>query len=176
MPTLSKDRPEHPKMMWLGHYKDWFTGLYALGMITAATVRDQAYTVPLATAVIFIWLVAWYSDGRIHKNNLCERCIAASPLDPQKQVDKWKPALWASHSPWILTLPLIGVVAIFIKSSSYSLPWIALHVFGMILIFLTTIPERAHRKLYPWCPYCHWGDGGDEEIVPDVPVSPLEKV
>jgi hypothetical protein len=28
-----------------------------------------------------------------------------------------------------------------------------------------------HRPLQPWCPQCHWDDGGDEEPAPE-PVPP----
>ena len=32
-----------------------------------------------------------------------------------------------------------------------------------------------HRKLQPWCPYCRWDEGGDEEVSPDVPDPAMSK-
>jgi hypothetical protein len=35
--------------------------------------------------------------------------------------------------------------------------------------------DHQHRRLYPWCPYCRWDDGGGEEVSPDVPVVPASR-
>lgn len=34
------------------------------------------------------------------------------------------------------------------------------------LIAAADLGERRHQKLYPWCPYCYWDNGSEQEPAP----------
>ena len=180
-----QDKPERGDsrtLMWLGHHSIHIMLVYA-PLAVAANLAQWAVFValPAAAAVAAVaWLVSLMAQGNYHDERLCEKCIHATPLDTQKAVSRWKPALKISHMHKVGLVFFLLVSVFFVISIFYSpkpTPW------WIIVINLATIAgivvyfgaQHVHRKLYPWCPYCHWGDGGDEEISPDLPVGTLER-
>ena len=72
-----------------------------------------------------------------------------------------------------------GVVAWDILGTLFRHPpaWaLALSALGSVALGLTYVVTWQHRRLYPWCPFCRWGDGGAEEVSPDVPAPAVSRL
>lgn len=171
--------------MWAGHYEPAFMAA-SLAAFTAGDLtrhRYPALTV-FADLTVLAWLAATIAGMRWHEPGLCERCAAATPLDPQAAVTRWKPALRLAHSRWFRAAAVATVLA-WDLAGSVTMSVNGRHVFGMpggpwyyAAVLLLGIPAyallasvvltgRKHRQLYPWCPYCNWDDGGEEETIPE---------
>lgn len=129
-----------------------------------------------ATALWFAWYAALAAQMLYHDSHLCERCIAAAPLNPQAAVDRWKPALGQWHRVLANLVFSAAALALIWVHWHPAWLWYALNSAGLVLLAVFWLAEYQHRRLYPWCPWCHWGGGGDEELVPDAPVPDIEKV
>ena len=162
--------------MWAGHYSIRLM-IPAVVLIVAFTVAgrpggDNGVLSWAVTAVWVAWFVTIQFDFNYHEARLCERCIAATPLDPQKAVNRWDWVLRISHSKKALITTTFAVVVWF-----FTAPWVAadhhwwgsvINVAALLVIALIVTATHVHRRLYPWCPYCRWGGRGEEEeFVPD---------
>lgn len=177
-----QDRPgrgDRPAIMRLGHYST-----HLLAGVIAVTIADDALGRPagvmsgLIGAAWCVWAVSMAADAGYHVHRLCERCIAASPLDPQAAVARWKAALRVHHSKPLMIGALLAVLGWFLLDGRIRhWSWWALgaDAVAVTLIGLVNVADYKHRRLYPWCPWCHWGDGGSEEVSPDVPVVPVSR-
>jgi hypothetical protein len=146
----------------------------ALAVITDTTLAITGYwhTLPgyfLSLIAALGVMVAMLAETR-HARSLCERCAAKTPLDAEAAVAQRRWWLWTFHVtnsvPVLVALCLVYGVAIFLpvpKSVPGFLGMTPLFVFWAI----AAAANLVHRPLEPWCPQCNWGDGGDEEQVPD---------
>jgi hypothetical protein len=176
-------------MMLAGHYAS-LALLAAVTLIVANDATDQRYTALVwVTNIAFLACVAvMFASFGYHNARLCERCITATPLDPQAAVRRWDAALRFDHMKRLKLLAYIVLLGADIAAGWHG--WSSggwgvgqhLHWWGdvadiVFVVFLGAIygAEFRHRRLYPWCPYCHWGGGGDHEPkmvdVPDPAVS-----
>jgi hypothetical protein len=178
--TNVQDKPgrgDNRALMWLGHYSIYLM-VAALAAQVGAIASGGLILPGVISALLWLtWLASIAADGGYHQSRLCERCIAATPLDPQVAVNRWRPALRWAHRPGRKFLVLLGAVIAMNWIVYLHLAWwvwilIALAVAGYASFFVS---EYQHRKLYPWCPYCRWDDGGDEEVSPDVPAPTVSK-
>ena len=86
-------RNDNRFLMWAGHHSIRFM-IPAIVLIIAFTVAGHpgGDNGVLSWVVTVLWL-AWFAtlmvDQGYHDARLCERCIAATPLDPQKAVNRW---------------------------------------------------------------------------------------
>lgn len=160
--------------MWLGHYS---TAL--LLAATAASVADAAMGQPdglvnwILSAVWVAAIAAFMTDMGRHREHLCERCIAATPLDPQAAVTRWRQVLRLQHERRPM-LALFGVILAwdFASGSLFRHPpgWVlAVNALVAVIIGASYAITWKHRQLYPWCPFCRWDEGGAHEVSPDVP-------
>ncbi len=169
-------RKDNRFLMWAGHHSIRLM-IPAVVLVVAFTVagRPGGDSGPLSwvvTAVWLTWFVTIMVDFNYHEARLCERCIAATPLDPQKAVNRWDRVLRISHSKKALITMTFLVVVWF-----FTAPWItaehhwwgnAINVAALLVVAVIVTTMHVHRRLYPWCPYCRWGGrGGQEEAVPD---------
>lgn len=170
------DRGDSRALMWLGHNSIRITFAYAAVTIsTNAAGQPDLLTWP-AAALSAAWIVSIMAEMSYHDDRLCEKCIHATPLDTQKAVDRWKPALGAHHQRilgWVVALIIITGTVATPLSPSHPKPW---WYYAANIVVVTMVAgyfgvQHIHRRLYPWCPWCHWDDGGDAEISPDVPVG-----
>jgi uncharacterized membrane protein len=173
--TTAADEPrrENRAVMLVGHYS-WVCGAAVVVMTIAADVFGGRYRwlnfVGLAMWAIW-WLALLGADKRYHNARLCERCITATPLDPQASVDRWRRFLRMEHETgrWLGVLVVVFGADVWVDSRYSWLTTVADCLFLAVLA-LTYSAEYIHRRLYPWCPFCRWGDeGGDHEEAPDVP-------
>lgn len=117
-------------------------------------------------------LVAWTTSDVLHlRRRLCLRCARATPLDPQAAVAKKMRWLrlyhYTTERPWLWAGTLIVLVApIYV----FGLKWLS----PLVWIPAVGLPVLAwvHMPLQPWCPFCHWDDGGDEEPSPEPTPDP----
>lgn len=119
--------------------------------------------------ILFFWTL--WCDFRVHSRQLCEKCVAASPLDPQRSVQRWRPFLKLQHGPvmkrFIIAMVAWFAISLFITGNPRWTYYVAVAVQLSVVFFV--VIGHWHSKLQPWCPWCHWDDGGDEEISPEVP-------
>lgn len=96
-------------VMWLGHYSTLLL-LAAVAMSVAddATGQSQGTVEWVAAAVWLAWVAALMADIGRHREHLCERCIAASPLDPQAAVTRWRRVLRLHHARGATVAVLAG--------------------------------------------------------------------
>jgi hypothetical protein len=159
--------------MWLGHYSTaLLLAALAVSVADDAAGRPQGAVTWLVDAVWLAWIAAWMADIGRHQEHLCERCIAASPLDPQAAVTRWRRVLRLHHARAATVAMLGSVIAWDIASGMFRHPpaWaFALDALASVVLGASYAVTWQHRRLYPWCPFCHWDEGGEHEVSPDVP-------
>jgi hypothetical protein len=130
-------------------------------------------------AVVFALFVAFlYSQFRHQQAGLCEQCAKDTPLDPQKAVNQRMRWLKLTHklfdTKWrrvVGLLPLGIALAGWVTIGWFHLGWITAPLFWAAMLGPAVL-VRIHNPLQPWCPFCHWDDGGDEEPSPEPTPDP----
>lgn len=172
-PRLPRYQPkrEVPWLMAVGHYMPWFyTASIAANVAWDAAGDPGGWLNALSSALAYLGiaaLVAWFTQ---HMNFLCERCAAATPLDPQKAVSRRRLLLRLTHVEWffwIMTGTIVAQIAgdQFLPHGPAAYAWDAAFSLAL-LVFCAAV--WAHQRLQPWCPWCSWGKGdGEHEEAPD---------
>jgi hypothetical protein len=165
-------------MMWLGHYRFAILVAYA-----AYDIWDDLAGQPpgwpddILRVLVLVFIAAWYSEMRWHGRRLCERCARLSPIDPQKAVRRWRPALRWVHMNRARNTALAVYAAVLLTEAAWNMdgyrPYADIAVISFITV--TWAVAGVHSILQPWCPWCNWGRGGDEEVSPEVPDPALSK-
>lgn len=176
--TLTGDRPRRRDslLLWLGHYSLWFLWAF-IAVAVASTVSHWGFLAGSAAVLTVILIVAMVA-GAWHDLRLCERCIAATPLDPQAAVQRWRPVLRIYHHHRLRIATGLAAIAAFTAFPFVRhAPWwlYSLAITAFVIIGLLNTIQHRHRMLYPWCPWCRWEGGGDEELVPDVPAPTVSR-
>jgi hypothetical protein len=171
--AVGEPRRENRLLMLAGHYS-WVLLVWLVVLTAAADAANREIGwLNLAASVTWAawWVMMLLVDKCYHAPRLCERCIAATPLDPQASVDRWLRFLRMEHEPgrWLLVLLAAFGLALWGDSSFHH--WLGDVTDFLLMAVLVTVytAEYVHRRFYPWCPFCHWEDGGDHEDAPDVP-------
>ena len=160
--------------MWLGHYST----LFLLAAVAASVADDAAGQPngPVDWAMDAFWLAAiaaFMIDLGRHRERLCERCVAASPLDPQAPVDRWRPVLRLHHDRRAMLVVFGAILAWdFVSAGLFKHPpsWVlAVDALVAVVIGASYAITWQHRRLYPWCPFCRWDEGGEHEVSPKIP-------
>jgi len=106
-----------------------------------------------------------------HNRRLCERCIAALPLDASMVASRYRVRFRVAHL-FESRLFVLGYLIVLTGSALLSASplgrylWAAVEAsLGYLLLVYVT-----HRRLQPWCPYCR--NGGEEQRAPTTP-SPV---
>lgn len=178
MTVAEGPRPDSRLLMWLGHYGIWvIIPLVALTLVNDAFRQAIGALDWIAGGAWVLFIAAAVIDHGYHEERLCERCVAATPLDPQAAVQRWMTALRLHHSRWrlwgmaVLLGVILAVTLVFGKATwTY---W--LDALFALYVVLFTAADWEHRRLYPWCPFCHWDDGGAKEPSPDVPAPAVSR-
>lgn len=174
--TAESDDRYHRISTVLAHYQAP-TFIVALTVDTALALTHQTRT-PAGYVIGFIVLLAVMATMLAelrHSRSLCERCAAKTPLDPQTTVQRRARWLRLFHFvnsvPMLTALIVLYVAGILLLPSNFDtyLAQAPLYLFWAV----GAAANLIHRPLEPWCPQCHWGDGGDEEEVPAPPPVPV---
>jgi hypothetical protein len=146
---------------------------------TAIIVHEMAettLTIVLVTAALWLAVLAVFAQ-RSHERRLCERCAAATPLNPDVAVVRHDLALRVSHytttSAYFLGWLVLAIITTAATVTSSSAWGVALLVPLYLLWAVEVAALQRHRSLQPWCPYCRRGGGGDENA-PETPTSTLD--
>lgn len=161
--------------MWAGHHEvTGFLVLVVFFIVGDALGNPQGGPVYWITLpVLAAWGYAfWSATIGPHEKQLCERCSAAVPLDPQAKAARWDRMLWLVHQRRALVsvLVVIGVKALALDHAFRPGAWsFIMDALILTAVSVFAVAQRVHRRLQPWCPYCRWEGGGKEEAVPEVP-------
>lgn len=177
-----QDKPErgdNRALMWLGHNSIRITFVYAAATVASNAMGQADFLWPEAAALSVAWIVSIFAEIAYHDDRLCEKCIAATPLDLQKAVDRWKPVLRARHNRRLgvaVALLIVGGTLATVFSPSHPKPWwyYAANIMVVVVVAGYFGVQHVHRRLYPWCPWCRWEGDGEAEISPDLPVGSRE--
>lgn len=168
-------------LMFAGHYSPW--ALAVSVVFSAASDLTRFASGPLnwiSTIAGGWWIASLYADGRHHNENLCTRCARVIPLDPEAEVRRWRLLLRAHHSK-VLSLVLMISIASWVvigimvwRYQDWGWPGYLLDTAVLLAASAFWAGIFKHRRLEPWCPFCHWDDGGSKEAAepePDPAVS-----
>lgn len=165
--------------MWLGHNSRVLFASAAVLFIAqdAAGTAAPSWVNWTSNAVSAVVLYSLYAEFSVHNRQLCERCIAASPLDPQAAVRRWKAALRAAHARALQWGIVAGwTVKIVLGFALGHDTWLfAADAVLCAACAVTALSYWLHRRLYPWCPFCRWDEGGGHEVSPDVPAPAVTR-
>lgn len=164
-----------PAVNWLGHYAKYLLlGIFASIVVLVCLPEALLQQMKSMFIVLLVPELLVIGASQLHGRHLCIRCMDETPLDPQQQVTRYKPVLKAFHVlfskyGFIGFLVIAGIMGVRILANSG--PEINVVVM-FICIALTGLIAAVHRRLEPWCPYCHGrgrDDGPDPEPEPDDP-------
>ena len=166
-------------LMLAGHYGYLVTGAaLALSVANDATERRITPLLWVTDAAWVLFAVAITADLCYHAERLCERCIAATPLDAAGEAERSRPVLWLHHAMKLRLLVLGPLLVASVLAEARPRPpgWAyVVDVVFLLAIGVFAWSDARHRKLYPWCPYCRWDGGGDHEASPDVPAPAVSR-
>lgn len=179
--TTAAEEPRRDSrlLMLAGHYA-WLAGAVTLALSAADDVTGR-HVAPLLWVAVAAWalfIIALGADLGHHKERLCERCIATTPLDAQAQAERRRPVLRLHHALKIRTAvtAVLLALSLWVTRGRHPPGWSYLADAVFLAALGVSLGSNFwHRKLYPWCPYCRWGDGGDHEASPDVPAPAVSR-
>jgi hypothetical protein len=110
-----------------------------------------------------------------HENALCEICAAMTPLDGNAAARKHDIQLRLFHKARLIAAIVLGLLVAVVVADRLFLPdtvgRLAFDI-SFLEIAVSMHVTITHRLLEPWCPYCHWDEGGDHEPAPE-PTPPV---
>lgn len=123
--------------------------------------------------VVAVVLVSWLTM-RQHDRGLCERCMAAMPLNPSETAIRCRRRFVVTHlgsdrralAAYLLALVVSNVLLLPGPGTAQTVGrfgWAAVQVTLIYLVVCYT----THRRLQPWCPECQGRGPGDEERLSD---------
>jgi hypothetical protein len=143
--------------------------LIAVAIAAGFSGARESSIVSLGAVVVFI-IVQLFTLA--HDDRLCLRCIAESPADPAHAVETRRVWLRMFHSATTASgvAVLVVVAAVGVAAGLMIRPgWGDL---VLVLPLGTMALTVVHRRIEPWCPYCGWGRGGDDEDTPEPTPDP----
>ena len=164
---------------WLGH-NSWRLqlGLFVIWIVSLFLPPMPKLVVLVVTIPAFLVLaVAEYR----HDHKLCDACIANWPLDPQTEVDRGRRWLHMDHrwsdAPKLRLALMLGALAVMslllvalLFTTDTLWPSQLFNAGVYVVLALSAYARHVHKRLQPWCPWCH-RDDGDDHFHPE-PVTP----
>ena len=175
MSTLPTPRRPGRLIPWLAHHVPYLL-----------IVAGVSFFIPLEGAIgwgagllgAFAFGLAIGAQAAHAYNYLCLRCAQATPLDGQAEATRRQRALAALHwlkdgrrglaIGWVTTGMFFAPALVGLTFGKVPGLWIAsLTAFAYWIV--ESFLYLRHLPVEPWCPQCHWDDGGDEEESPIIP-------
>lgn len=170
---------------WFGHNSWKFFIL--LFVINAVPSRWYAPVSTYSSTVLTLFMLLLFVASNHHDRHICERCIAAWPLDPQKEIEKHDLAFRQIHSfenvmpnftprtvrwgKWLVAAVFVGVYLLIAAGVRWLLPdWgtdVLRAIINLILLPWIFWILYQHHRLQAWCPYCRSGGTGEYSFDPD---------
>lgn len=180
MSTSAEEPRQDGFFQAFGHYYEpLYPFLMLIGSVWAVLYPSEGWGLddPFGWALAGVTLLGLYSSMRWHTGKLCERCMAAVPLNAAEKAEKFKRHFRFVHRYMgslnrLLTALLVIVCFGLAVKLVFDPPR---RVNSLIHLFTFAIPMAytfwamyRHNHFQPWCPYCRRDDGDDEtEEVPD---------
>jgi len=153
----------------VGHYAPWLLAALVGALIVLTLVPAASAYVPWPVPLILIPLAVFLGLSLlVHNRHLCERCIAALPLDAATVASRYAVRFRVAHlfESRLFAACYVGTLAV--AAFLYGHPvgrfvWAAAEasLVYLLLVYVT------HQRLQPWCPYCR--NGGEEQHAPTPP-------
>jgi hypothetical protein len=151
----------------IGHYGARAIPIYLIGSVAVDIAAPRlAGSTALSTATSLALLASVMCNFAYHERQLCERCMAAMPLDGPERADRYDRTLRTVHKVWSHTkrtlLIMLGMALLtffggrLLDMSQYERT-VAFGLLVCVPIALFLLAVDRHDKLRPWCPYCRWG-------------------
>lgn len=162
---------------WLGHY--WIQLLVGFDIVSAPLLwLHHSWFSVVVNCVVVVPATLLLLHGMAHEVKLCEPCAAKTPLDGHGAAVKRARTLRTVH--WTaapvggrrFSVPRGLLLYVALLASGFVLPsgpWWGVGDSAVIdgVFYGWIVAWRVHQRLQPWCRQCHWGDGGEEEFVPE---------
>jgi hypothetical protein len=153
----------------VGHYAPWLLATLVGSLIVLTLV--PAVSAVVAWQILVLLLAAAVFLGLsilVHNRRLCERCIAALPLDAAAVAGRFAVRFRVAHLFESKLFALCYLAAVGGSAVLYSHPvgrygW-AVAEASLVYLLLVYV---THQRLQPWCPHCR--NGGEERKVPTTP-------
>lgn len=163
---------------WLGH-NAWRLqfGVFVAWAVSLFMATSVTLLILLASLPVFVVLSV---AELLHDRRLCDVCVAGWPLDPQAEVDRQRRWLHFDHR-WVdAPRGRVTVLCVVLVVASLLLAAVVfftdqrwpqqVYSLALYLFFgLAAYARHVHKRLQPWCPWCHRDDG--EHFHPE-PVAP----
>jgi Na+/melibiose symporter-like transporter len=149
-------------------FAHYYPAVMALAVVLEATLALVGERSPIhyLRYLMLALLLAVSLASAWHSYALCERCAELTPADASAVAERQRWVLWLHHrAMWFGLGMLTGAAAVDYLTHIGTVIY-AVYVF----FFIDSLVGQHHRLLEPWCPWCHWDDGGAEEQVPTPPV------
>jgi hypothetical protein len=154
---------------FVGHYAPWLLPLPIGALVVVTLTADSSSSVPWPVVVVPLVVAGFLVLSLLaHTRRLCERCVAALPLDAAKVADRYGRRFRIAHlfESKLFALGYLVVVAgasFFYDDPIGKYPVAAIQASLAYLLFAYV----THQRLQPWCPHCK--HGGEEQITPVTP-------
>ena len=160
-------------MRWsrtVGHYAPWIMVVLVGALTVTTAVPAVSAAVPWFASLALIPLVLYVGVSIIvHNRQLCERCIAALPLDASAAAGRYGRRFRVAH---LFQTRFFAACYLAVVAGSFVLYSDPVGRFGTALVESSLVyllfVYVTHQRLQPWCPYCRHG-GGDDETTPVTP-------
>jgi len=159
--TISEDRRRHGRHLAV-------PAIYAFIVVTV-TMQWLPEMPRIVNLLMFAALMGLFYAYMQHDRELCDRCMAKMPLDPDAAVRRNRRLLKARHHPlWVLG-PMVALVVTedLLPYQSWEEKVAGTLVNAVFAIFITV--ATRHQHLQPWCPWCRGGGGDDDALAPVAP-------
>lgn len=175
------ERPEGSGWVaWLAHRELWFLAAICAGLTVQLVLRLAGF-VSAASVVNLVSMWSWvllHRPIRKHFSRICVECVSMMPADGGEVVKRRMRWLRMHHFQvprrllWVILLAIllvalaVGALAVLVFSPTVNAVLVWAVLVSMFVAF--DMSAVVHRPLVPWCPFCRWGRGDDE----DAPVEP----
>lgn len=157
--------------LWGHHAPDVLSLCVVAAVVIGLRPPPAALAVTLPLALASIVLTSWVMLRR-HERHLCERCLAALPLDASERAERYGRRLQLAHAG-AQPAAVIAYLAVLIGTNFIPGPvgrvsW----VLAQSTLIYVIRSHVTHRQLQPWCRWCREdGPGDDRRDAPTPPPS-----
>ncbi|MDT4989025.1 MAG: hypothetical protein QOI74_3119 [Micromonosporaceae bacterium] len=156
----------------VGHYAPGMLATLVGSLIVLTLVpAASSYVAWQVVMVVFAVVIFLALSILAHNRHLCERCIAAMPLDAATVAGRYAVRFRVAHlferklfALCYLTTVVGSALLYFHPIARYGWAAVQASLIYLLLVYVT------HQRLQPWCPHCR--NGGQEQTTPTTP-SPV---
>lgn len=159
MTTAHRPRPVS---IWLAHHELPICVAYTVTFAVFLAAPDALW-LEIAVAVVIVAALSAVAGLLRHERVFCRWCIDESPPDGPAEARRAGRALRYIHAPLWADFLLRGGCVV----GMWWWPW--LYVALWVSLCVDARARQCHRRLRPWCPWCHPPRDGN----PDSATAPL---